>query len=134
LSKDKSSANNGCSKIADKEECYKEGNSASCYWGVDPATQCQPPAGSEAPKCASGSYWDTYRCEYQCKQTGYCKWDLQAKDGSLPKDKINPCYVSKDEKSCGTINECSWYDYEKNRPKQLFTRSSAIQSRLINHL
>jgi hypothetical protein len=121
LSKDKSSANNGCSKIADKEECYKEGNSASCYWGEDPATQCKPPSGSEPPKCASGSYWDTYRCEYQCKPTGYCKWDLQPKDGPAPTDKINPCYVGKDDKSCDSINECSWYDYEKNRPKQLFT-------------
>jgi len=29
--------------------------------------------------------------------------------------------VSQEETSCDTINECSWYDYEKNRPKQLFS-------------
>jgi hypothetical protein len=124
MNKDKS-AKDTCSKIADKEECYKEGNSASCYWGEDPATQCKPPAGSEPQQCTekTKAYWDTYRCEYKCPPTGYCKWDLQPKDGPPPAGKVNPCYVSQDEKSCGTINECSWYDYEKNRPKQLFSEA-----------
>jgi hypothetical protein len=95
MSKDKS-ANSDCSKFTTKDQCYKDNSAGTCYWGEDPATQCKPPSGTEPPKCAGGSYWDTYRCEYQCKPTGFCKWDLQPKDGPAPTDKINPCYIGKD--------------------------------------
>ena len=104
----------------------KEGTESKCYYGVDPASVCQAPAGTEPQQCGEHykQYWDSGSCEYQCPQTGYCKWDLQSDTPTATPPTIpNPCYVSKEEQGCNAIPTCSWYDYEKNRPKQLFSEA-----------
>jgi len=116
-----------CLAKADMTECnVKEGTEEKCIWTVDPASQCQAPAGTEPQPCGdngSKQYWDTYTCEYKCPPSGYCKWDQESKDPSTQPTGTNPCYAiaGKEEQGCNAIPTCSWYDFEKNRPKQLFS-------------